>query len=387
MKFATAILFSASLVASAAAHGWVGTLTVGGKAYKGNKPVEETPKGAPSVVRQIANNLPVKDLTSNEIICGRDAKPAALSATAAAGDKILLDWNSAKPDGNWFHDVGPMLTYLASCGSASCAQFDATKAKWFKIAEQGQDATGKWAQAKLDDGTPASVTLPANLKPGNYLLRHELVALHTAQSPGGAEFYPSCSQITVTGSGTGAPAASELVTFPGAYKPATPGILVDVYNMRRKYQFPGPPVAAFVSGGAPPKATASAEDSTTTTAAATSSKRPTTTRAATTTTTRAATTTTTRAATTTTTRAAITTTTRAATTTSRVAATTSTHAAAPPSVSSAPPKTCKGKRSRRSRSRAVEDVPAAVEEIPAPFAEIPAGARRRHMHRVVPRSL
>ncbi|KAJ6573452.1 glycosyl hydrolase family 61-domain-containing protein [Mycena vulgaris] len=334
MKSAAAILFSASLIASAAAHGWVGTVTAGGKDYKGNKPVEETPKGAPSVVRQIMNNSPVKDLGLDEIICGRNAQPAALMATAAAGDTILLDWNTAMADGNWFHDVGPMMTYLASCGSTSCAQFDATKAKWFKISEQGQDASGNWAQAKLDDGTPASVTLPSNLKAGNYLLRHEIIALHTAQSAGGAEFYPSCSQITVTGSGTGAPAASELVTFPGAYKSTNAGILIDVYNMKSKYQFPGPPIAAFVSGGTPPKATAVG---TTTTA----STKPTTTHAV------------------------------APTTTAHAATTTSAHASA---SSSSVPKTCKGKRSR-SRS-----VPAA--------ADIPSiRARRSHMHRIVPRSL
>ncbi|KAJ7689620.1 glycosyl hydrolase family 61-domain-containing protein [Mycena rosella] len=343
MKFTSATLFSASLIASTAAHGWVGTLTVGGKSYTGNKPVEESPKGVSSPIRQIANNLPVKDLTLDEIICGRNALPAAQMATAAPGDTVLLDWNTAMPDGNWFHDVGPMMTYLASCGSASCAQFDATNAKWFKISEQGQDASGAWAQAKLDDGTPASVTLPSNLKAGNYLLRHEIIALHTAQSVGGAEFYPSCSQITVTGSGTGAPAASELVTFPGAYKPTNPGVLINVYDMKTKYQFPGPPVAAFVSGAAPPKAPAAP--------GTTSTKSVATTHA------------------TTTTHAA------AATTTTRAAATTSTHA---PAASSAPPKICKGKRSRAR----------AAAPAPAPAAELPSiGARRRHMHRVVPRSL
>jgi hypothetical protein len=42
-----------------------------------------------------------------------------------------------------------MMTYLASCGGKSCAEFDASQAKWFKIDEQGQDASGNWAQATL----------------------------------------------------------------------------------------------------------------------------------------------------------------------------------------------------------------------------------------------
>ncbi|KAF8145620.1 hypothetical protein K438DRAFT_1781733 [Mycena galopus ATCC 62051] len=58
MKCATSVLFSTSLVASAVAHGWVGTLTIAaGKAYKGNQPLEQVPTGAPSVIRQIASDL------------------------------------------------------------------------------------------------------------------------------------------------------------------------------------------------------------------------------------------------------------------------------------------------------------------------------------------
>ncbi|KAF7345557.1 hypothetical protein MVEN_01574400 [Mycena venus] len=248
-SFTASTLFALSLAASTAAHGWMGTLTVGGKAYKGNEPVEQTPNGAPSVIRQIANNLPVKDTTSPDLTCGRSAKPAALTATAAPGDTLQIDWRTLAAGGNWFHDVGPMMTYLASCGSESCEKFDASGAKWFKIDEQGLLADGTWAQAKLDNGSPASVTLPSNLKAGNYLLRHEIIALHTAQSEGGAEFYPNCAQLTVTGSGTATASADEMVSLPGAYKPTDAGILINVYDMTGAYKFPGPAVASFVKGG------------------------------------------------------------------------------------------------------------------------------------------
>jgi hypothetical protein len=147
MKSSAAVLFSLSLIVSTAAHGWVGTLTIGSKSYKGNQPAEQVPNGAPSVVRQIANNLPVKDTTSPDLTCGRNAQRGALVASAAAGDTVLLDW--ATESGNWFHDVGPMMAYLASCGAESCADFDAGKARWFKIAEQGLEEDGSWAQAKL----------------------------------------------------------------------------------------------------------------------------------------------------------------------------------------------------------------------------------------------
>jgi hypothetical protein len=125
----------------------------------------------------------------------------------------------------------------------------------------------------VDDGSPARVKIPGNLEAGEYLMRHEIIALHTAQSSGGAEFYISCSQLKVVGSGSGAPKESELVRFPGAYHAKDKGILIDVrslpilfpfrvvdqyllviqiYNMKETYQFPGPPVAAFVKGGPSP---------------------------------------------------------------------------------------------------------------------------------------
>lgn len=66
------------------------------------------------------------------------------------------------------------------------------------------------------------MTLPNDLAPGGYLIRHEIIALHLATSMGGAEFYPMCTQVTIGGSGSGAP--SQTVSFPGAYSDSDPGI-------------------------------------------------------------------------------------------------------------------------------------------------------------------
>jgi len=112
----------------------------------------------------------------------------------------------------------------------------------------------------LFDGKPYNVTLPSDLPAGSYLMRHEIIALHTATTTGGAEFYPSCSQLQVGGSTTtnaktlvsGLP-SNELATFPGAYKATDPGILVpDVYNTGFDYSkdFPGPAIpSSFAVGG------------------------------------------------------------------------------------------------------------------------------------------
>ncbi len=51
----------------------------------------------------------------------------------------------------------------------------------------------------------------------------QLIALQIAVSLGGAEFYPSCTQVRVGGSGSGVPNAT--VSFPGAYQDSDAGIL------------------------------------------------------------------------------------------------------------------------------------------------------------------
>lgn len=84
------------------------------------------------------------------------------------------------------------------------------------------------------------MNLPNNILPGDYLIRHEvpyrtislslrlltknpqIIALQIAVSMGGAEFYPSCTQVRVGGNGNGAPNAT--VSFPGAYTDSDPGI-------------------------------------------------------------------------------------------------------------------------------------------------------------------
>lgn len=141
----------------------------------------------------------------------------------------------------WFHNVGPIMTYMASCGTAGCASFNSSGARWFKIAQAGLQSDGTWAQAALLTGAAATVSLPSNIAPGEYLIRHEIIALHTAMASGGAEFYPSCTQLKIGGSHTGTPNAT--VSFPGAYKDSDAGILVDVYDLVGSYVFPGPAIS------------------------------------------------------------------------------------------------------------------------------------------------
>ena len=53
--------------------------------------------------------------------------------------------------------------------------------------------------------------------PGDYLVRVEHIGLHVAGTKGGAQFYISCGQLEVTGSGSGS--LSPTVKFPYVFAP------------------------------------------------------------------------------------------------------------------------------------------------------------------------
>jgi hypothetical protein len=237
-----------SLIPSAHAHGFVFTFGVDGKEYKGNIPNGRTD---PSPIRQVSDQSPIHGATNPTVNCGMGAPNAALVVDAMPGSEVSWDWRTASL-GKWPHNTGPLLTYLASCGSTTCDKFDARTAKWFKIDEAGKDNNGVWIQQQTMDGNVYSTNLPKNLAPGDYLVRHEIIALHLATQKGGAEFYPSCQQIRVGGSGTGVPTQNELLSFPGAYSDDDPGIFTpNVFDPNSNYVFPGGPIAKLVtsSGG------------------------------------------------------------------------------------------------------------------------------------------
>jgi cellulase len=100
----------------------------------------------------------------------------------------------------------------------------------------------KWANDKMKaQNYTWTSQIPSDIKPGTYVLRHELLALHDAkqqyngQYQSGAQFYPVCYNIEVVGDGTAVP---EGKTFPGMYSINDPGIkinLADVVSGKEKY--------------------------------------------------------------------------------------------------------------------------------------------------------
>lgn len=196
------------------------------------------------ISRPIQGNGPVQDVTYADLQCGGytdggivGSSPAPLHATAAAGSTVTLHW-TLWPDSH----VGPVVTYMARCPDAGCNNYmPGTAAVWFKIDEIGRTGTSNtWGDSNLmvNGNAGYKYTIPACLKPGYYLVRHEIIALHAAYSYPGAQFYPGCHQLQVAGSGTTVPSAN-LVAFPGAYKGSDPGITYDAYQAQT-YTVPGP---------------------------------------------------------------------------------------------------------------------------------------------------
>ncbi|KAL0059815.1 hypothetical protein AAF712_013414 [Marasmius tenuissimus] len=136
---------------------------------------------------------------------------------------------------------GPILTYLARIPDAT--QSTVTGLQWLKIYEDGYDSsTGLWAVDKMISAQgKVTFTIPKCIPSGQYLMRHEIIALHSAgQYPGAHWFYMECAQINVTDGGN---ASSATVSFPGAYEGTDPGVTFNLYwPPFTSYTIPGPKV-------------------------------------------------------------------------------------------------------------------------------------------------
>lgn len=232
----------------AAAHGYVTGIVADGTYYGGyivtQYPYMPTP---PDVIAWStkATDLGFVDpssYASSDIICHKGAEPGALSAKVAAGGTVELQWTDW-PESH----KGPVIDYLAAC-NGDCSTVDKTKLEFFKIDESGlidgSSAPGTWASDKLiANNNSWTVTIPSTIAPGNYVLRHEIIALHSAGNTNGAQNYPQCINLEVTGSGTDSPAGTLGTEL---YKATDPGILVNIYQTLTSYDIPGP---ALYTGG------------------------------------------------------------------------------------------------------------------------------------------
>lgn len=92
----------------------------------------------------------------------------------------------------------------------------------------------------MRDNFTATTTLPKHLKPGHYVVRHEIIALHGARQENGAQAYPQCVNVKVGGSGE--VALGEGVAGTALYTAEDPGMKFDIYGGATSYPIPGPAV-------------------------------------------------------------------------------------------------------------------------------------------------
>ncbi|MCJ1462731.1 hypothetical protein MMC07_001334 [Pseudocyphellaria aurata] len=245
MQTTKTLLIALGLTASVAAHGVLRTVVAGGITYPadGRIPHDST---KPIVAWKIPEDTDTgfigpQQYAAPDIICHRNASPATVSAVVEAGDSVQLQW------GPWPESHhGPVINYLANC-NGPCETVDKTQLKFNKIEAVGLYSnstipyrSGRFASDKLrEDGNKWTVTIPSTIAKGNYVLRHEIIGLHGAFNPNGAQNYPQCVDLQITGSGTDALASGTLAT--NFYKADDPGILVSIYH-NITYIIPGPPL-------------------------------------------------------------------------------------------------------------------------------------------------
>ncbi|EGN93952.1 glycoside hydrolase family 61 protein [Serpula lacrymans var. lacrymans S7.3] len=247
MKSITLLSIAAVLLPSVSAHYRWTSLVVG-----------STITTAYEYVRQNTNdNSPVTDVTSTDLRCnvGGLASGATTSTyTVSAGSVVGLALDQAiyhpgvvnskysiihpKPPANL---VLFLKVYMAKA-PANVSAWDGSGAVWFKVHEVTAITNGgtsiSWPSVGMSQVT---FTLPASIPDGQYFVRAEDIALHVAESYGGAQFYLSCAQINVQNGGNGTP--GPLVSIPGVYTGYEPGILINIYSpIPANYTQPGPAV-------------------------------------------------------------------------------------------------------------------------------------------------
>ncbi|KAI1179880.1 fungal cellulose binding domain-containing protein [Nemania sp. FL0916] len=242
MKSTTYALVSAALAFQASAHSIFQDLWVDGTDF------------GTQCVRMPPSNSPVTNVGSNDIRCNvGGSKGVGAKCPVKAGSTVTVEMHAQPGDRSCGSEAiggahyGPVNVYLSKVTDASTAD---GSAPWYKIFADSWGSKGSvgdadnWGTNDLNACCgKMDVPIPADTPSGDYLLRAEVIALHTAGSAGGAQFYMSCYQITVAGGSGSVPAG---VSLPGAFKASDPGIQVNIHAKMSSYANPGP---AVISGG------------------------------------------------------------------------------------------------------------------------------------------
>jgi len=243
MKFFAAVV--AALPALSSAHCIAQRVRVNGKDF-----------GLTNGIRTAQSNNPLQNVNDANFACNSGFKSPVSSQIidVKAGDKVGVNFGhiigGAQSANDADHPIakshkGPTLFYMAKVSNAASASTSGQK--WFKVFEDGLDGSGSWGVDRMISNQGwVDFTMPTCIAPGQYLLRAEIIALHSASKQGAAQFYMGCAQINVSSSGS---KTGTTVSFPGAYSASDPGILVSIYDKQGNpkgngspYKIPGPSV-------------------------------------------------------------------------------------------------------------------------------------------------
>ena len=205
-----------------------------------------------------SSNSPVTNVGSRDFACNAGgSRGVSGKCPVKAGGTVTVEMHQQPNDRKCGAEAiggahwGPVQVYLSKVSDATTA--DGSAGGWFKIfsnswskksgSRSGDD--DNWGTRDLNSCCgKMDVKIPGDIASGDYLLRAEALALHTAGSAGGAQFYVSCYQVSIEGgSGSASPAT---VKFPGAYNANDPGIKINIHAAVDNYIAPGP---AVYSGG------------------------------------------------------------------------------------------------------------------------------------------
>ncbi|KAH6609786.1 endoglucanase iv [Trichoderma cornu-damae] len=178
---------------------------------------------------------------SPDIVCHKNSTNARGHVSVKAGASVLFQWVPVP----WPHP-GPVIDYLANC-HGNCETVDKTTLEFFKIDGVGLISGGNpgyWASDLLiANNNTWIVQIPEDLETGNYVLRHEMIALHSSGQADGAQNYSQCFNLAVTGTGSLQPSG---VLGTDLYKESDPGILFNIYTSPLTYIMPGPTLASGI---------------------------------------------------------------------------------------------------------------------------------------------
>ena len=201
------------------------------------------------------SNSPVEDVTSQNMRCNAGTSPVSKKCGVKAGSTVTIEMHQQPNDRSCGSEAiggshyGPVMAYLAkvsdsSSGTPSGGFFKIFQDSYAKKAGSANGDADYWGTKDLNACCGRmSFKIPSDIAAGDYILRAEAVALHTAASLKGAQFYMTCYQLQITGGGSASPAG---VSIPGAYSAQDPGILVNIHGAMNGYTAPGP---AVYSGG------------------------------------------------------------------------------------------------------------------------------------------